>query len=309
MRNISRLALCFSALYLLAVTQSFAQTISCPAAPNNFTASITPSVTFNPTTSLYTFQYTVANASASQQQISDFAIDFATPVSNVASPSGWTNTLFADRNTVHWKATAAAPLPPGVADVGQVPPGIAQIQPGTSLAGFSFQSTNPPGPVNDYTLGFVDIAAADTEETAENSADNCAGTIGGFFDLAVLGTTQGPVQFVPVQIEIKPGGTPAAINPASNGNIPVAILSSSSFNAPSTVDPGTVRFGRASAAPTDSGHVEDVNNDGLPDLVFQFPTPSTGIVCGDTSETLTGKTLSGTSIRGSDSVVTVSCKK
>src|SRR5579864_3460229 len=62
-------------------------------------------------------------------------------------------------------------------------------------------------------------------------------------------------------------------------------------------------------APTDGGHIEDVNNDGLPDLVFQFPTPLTGIVCGDTSETLTGKTLSGTSIQGSDSVITVDCKK
>ncbi len=88
----------------------------------------------------------------------------------------------------------------------------------------------------------------------------------------------------------------------------MAILSSPSFDA-TRVDPTTVRFGPAGAAPTDAGHTDDVNKDGLPDLVFQFPTPATGIVCGDTFEVLTGKIVGGTPIRGSDSVVTVSCKK
>jgi len=309
MRDIIRVFLCVSSWCLLAGMPAFSQTIACPPAPTMFIASIATSVSFDASTNLYTYRYTVSSASTSQQEISDFAVDFATPTSGIASPTGWTSSVFADRNTVHWKATAAAPLAANQSDVGQVPPGLYQVTPGTSLSGFSFQNPNPPGPVNYYALGFVDVAAADTEETAENTSDNCAGTVGGFFDLAVRGTTQGPVQFIPVQIDIKPGGTPNAINPADKGVVPVAILSSGSFNAPASVDPATVRFGPAAAAPTDGGHTEDVNNDGLPDLVFQFPTPATGIVCGDTSETLTGKTLSGTSIKGSDSVVTVKCGK
>jgi hypothetical protein len=266
-------------------------------------------VNLDPTTNLYTYQYTVASASTSQQEISDFAVDFATPVSNVLSPTGWTNSTFADRNTVHWKATAAAPLPEGQTDVGQVPPGLYQVKPGTSLAGFSFQSPNPAGPVNFYALGFVDIGAADTEQDAEAVADNCPASVGGFFDLAVLGTTQGPVQFIPVQITFKPGQPPSKINPADQGVVTVTILSSSSFNAPASVDPTSVKFGPAAAAPTDGGVATDVNGDGLLDLMFHFPIPSTGIACGDTSETLTGSTLSGTSIRGSASVITVDCKK
>jgi len=308
MRNLLRIFFCFS-FCMLAGTLAVSQTISCPPAPTLFNATVVASVTFDAGANLYRYQYTVSSASTSHQEISDFAVDFATPTSNVASPTGWTNSIFADRNTVHWKATVAAPLPPDQPDVGQVPPGLYQIKAGTSQNGFSFQDPNPPGPVNYYALGFVDVATADTEETAENTSDNCPGTVGGFFDLAVRGTTQGPVQFIPVQIDIKPGGTPNAINPADKGVVPVAILSSGSFNAPASVDPATVRFGPASAAPTDAGHSEDVNNDGLPDLVFQFPTPATGIACGDTSETLTGKTLSGTSIKGSDSVVTVKCGK
>jgi len=288
---------------------AFGQAVTCPPAPNMFKASVLSSVSFDPNTNLFTYTYTISSDPTSQQEIADFAVDFAPAVSNVISPKGWTNTNFADRNTVHWKATAAAPLTADQPDTGQVPPGLFQIKPGTSLGGFSFQSPNPAGPVNYYALGFVDLATADDERTVETIVDSCPASIGGFFDLAVTATTQGPVQFIPVQIDIKPGGTPNAINPADQGVVPVAILSTSSFNAPSSVDATSVRFGPAGAAPTDGGHIEDVNNDGLPDLVFQFPTPLTGIVCGDTSETLTGKTLSGTSIQGSDSVITVDCKK
>jgi hypothetical protein len=309
MRIIIRSLAYVSLVYLWAGMLAFGQTVTCPSAPNLFKAALTPSVTFDSSANLYTYQYTISSDTSSQQEISDLAIDFATPVQNVLSPLGWTNSTFADRNTVHWKATAAAPLPAGQEDVGQVPPGLYQVKPGTSVGGFSFQSPLPAGPVNYYLLGFVDVAAAGTEQDAENTADSCVQSIAGFFNLAVVGTTQGPVQFIPVQIDIKPGGTPNAINPRDQGVIPVAILSSASFNAPATVDAASVRFGPGSAASNDGGHVEDVNNDGLPDFVFQFPTPATGIMCGDTSETLTGKTLSGISIRGSDSVVTVSCKK
>jgi hypothetical protein len=285
-----------------------AQTVNCPTPPNLVKVSVKATVSFDPVSSLFTYQYTVSSDATSQQEVSDIAIDFANPVSNVSSPNGWTSSTFADRNTVHWKATAAAPLAPDQVDVGQVPPGLFQIKPGTSLSGFSFQSPNQAGPVNAYALGFADLGSAASEAEAETIEDSCPQSVGGFFDLAVVVSTQGPVQFIPVQIDIKPGGTPNAINPHDQGVVPVAILSSSIFDATS-VDPASVRFGPALAAPTDGGHVQDVNNDGLPDLLFQFPTPATGIVCGDTSETLTGKTLTGTPILGSDSVVTVSCKK
>jgi hypothetical protein len=304
MRNLLRLF----AFMNLAVGLLAAQSVTCPTAPNLVSPTVIASVTQDPTTNLYTYAYTVANASTSQQEVSDLAIDFASPLSNVVSPTGWTNSMFADRNSVHWKATAAAPLPADQPDVGQSPPGLYQVKPGTSLTGFSFQSPHPAGPVNFYALGYADIGTADTELDVEPVADTCP-SVGGFFDLAVLGTTQGPVQFIPVQITFKPGQPPSKINPADQGVVTVSILSSSSFNAPASVDPASVRFGPLSAAPTDSGTVTDADGDGRLDLMFHFPIPSTGIACGDTSETLTGMTLSGTSFRGSASVVTVNCKK
>src|SRR6476469_9805892 len=199
---------CITLLFLLGCTCiAPAQTVNCPTPPNLVKVGVQANVTFDPVSKLFTFQYTVSNDATSQQEVSDVAIDFADPVSNITSPRGWTSSTFADRNTVHWKATAAAPLASGQVDVGQVPPGLFQIKPGTSLSGFSFQSPNNAGPVNTYALGFTDLGAASTEAEAETIEDTCPG-VGSFFDLAVLGSTQGPVLFVPVQIDIKPGGTP-----------------------------------------------------------------------------------------------------
>src|SRR5579864_5284065 len=89
---------------------AFGQAVTCPPAPNMFKASVLSSVSFDPNTNLFTYTYTISSDLTSQQEIADFAVDFAPVVSNVISPKGWTNTNFADRNTVHWKATAAAPL-------------------------------------------------------------------------------------------------------------------------------------------------------------------------------------------------------
>jgi Protein of unknown function (DUF3344) len=111
-----------------------------------------------------------------------------------------------------------------------------------------------------------------------------------------------------IQIDIKPGSFPNSINPRSEGRTPVAILRTDSFDA-TTVDPATVLFGRTGteAAPVDSA-LEDVDGDGDTDMILHFNTKDTGIVCGDTSASLTGETLSGQPIEGSDSIKTVGCK-
>src|SRR5260370_18338491 len=112
---------------------------------------------------------------------------------------------------------------------------------------------------------------------------------------------------VRVTIDIKPGGYPNAINPRDKGVIPVAILSAPTFDA-RTIDPTSLRFGPGQAEPANGVHIEDVNGDGLPDIVLQFPTTSSQIACSDTASFLTGKTTSGQTIVGSDSVLTVGCR-
>lgn len=112
-----------------------------------------------------------------------------------------------------------------------------------------------------------------------------------------------------VAIDIKPGGASNPINLRSRGTIPVAILSTESFDA-STVDLGTVTLAGAGVALKKNGapqaSLEDVNGDGRPDLVVHVDTAALDIEAlkGYQTGTLTleGRTYSGESIRGSDSV-------
>ena len=110
-----------------------------------------------------------------------------------------------------------------------------------------------------------------------------------------------------VAVDIKPGSFPNTINPGSQGRIPVAILSTDTFDA-TTVDPSTVLFGitGTEAAPVRAA-LEDVNGDGRVDLILQINVQDTGITCGDISASLTGKTVGGQTIQGSDSIETVGC--
>ena len=117
----------------------------------------------------------------------------------------------------------------------------------------------------------------------------------------------GKCKVTTVAIDIKPGSLPNSINPKSKGVIPVAILTTGTFDA-TTVDSTTVRFGATGteAAPVHSA-LEDVDGDGDTDLILHFNTQDAGIQCGDTSASLTGETFSGQAIQGADSVNTVGC--
>jgi GH25 family lysozyme M1 (1,4-beta-N-acetylmuramidase) len=128
--------------------------------------------------------------------------------------------------------------------------------------------------------------------------DRFNGSIGDLYALAGL--------FQIVRIDIKPGDDVPSINPNSHGKIPVAILSDASFNAPMDTDTATLTFGR-----TGNEHslafcsVEDVNGDGLPDLICHFSTQATAFQSGDTVGVLKGRTLAGIPLRGTDAIVVV----
>jgi hypothetical protein len=152
------------------------------------------------------------------------------------------------------------------------------------------------------TDGFMCFNIADQTGTVTEPADPTlahdpgVGLICGIEAVVQIGTVQ-------VAIDIRPGDFPNRINVRSRGLIAVAILTTPDFDA-TTIDPATVRFGPAGAAPFRGvGHAEDVDGDGDLDLVLHFRTQETGIAAGDTSATLTGETSLGVPIEGSDSIV------
>ena len=87
----------------------------------------------------------------------------------------------------------------------------------------------------------------------------------------------------------------------------VAILTTSDFDA-TMVDPLSVAFG-PDGAPDIKGQgiIKDIDADGDYDLIVRFRVNQTGIQCGDTSATLTGETIDGIQIMGSDSIQTEGC--
>jgi len=110
---------------------------------------------------------------------------------------------------------------------------------------------------------------------------------------------------IEVEIDIKPGGNPNSINLKSKGVIPVAILTTATFNA-RNVNAMSVKFGPEGATEAHGkGHLEDVDGDGDIDMVLHFRTQSTGITAGDSEACLIGETMAGTSILGCDSIKTV----
>ncbi len=125
-------------------------------------------------------------------------------------------------------------------------------------------------------------------------------------------------EILEVTIDIKPGSYPNSINLRSKGVIPVAILSEPDFDATS-VDPNTVELAGASVVKRGKGnkfmaHKEDVNEDGLLDLVVQVVTADSDASLLEEVEednviytyaVLTASTYDGQDIEGRDEITIV----
>jgi len=110
-----------------------------------------------------------------------------------------------------------------------------------------------------------------------------------------------------VSVDIRPGGYPNPVYLDAPGKLPVAILSSATFDA-STIDPSTVKFGRTGIEASQVSYsLSDVNGDKRKDLVCQFNIADCGFLCGDTAGLLSASTFSGCAFTGSDSVQILNC--
>jgi len=120
--------------------------------------------------------------------------------------------------------------------------------------------------------------------------------LGLLFDEIWFGSTvpAGGAETGDVIVQVEQG----AINPRSQGVIPVSVLTTDDFDA-ARIDPSTVRFGPGEAQPhRNSGKISDVDGDGRPDMVLHFSTVAANLSCGDEEATLTGRTLNGDAFEG-----------
>jgi hypothetical protein len=112
-----------------------------------------------------------------------------------------------------------------------------------------------------------------------------------------------------IEIDIMPGSVENNINLGSAGAIPVGVLSSSTFDA-TQINPDTISLNGASVKLVGKGskylsHEEDINEDGLVDLVVQVLTDEFSLEEGQTQAVLEGAIFDGTTITGNDQVTIV----
>jgi hypothetical protein len=111
-------------------------------------------------------------------------------------------------------------------------------------------------------------------------------------------------------LDVKPGSDANPVNVSSQGVIPVAILTTGTFDA-RHIDPSSVCFGdhdqparRDCTEAHRRLHVDDANGDGREDAVLHFDTDETGISQQDTKACVTGRLRNGTPFAGCDRITT-----
>ena len=185
--------------------------------------------------------------------------------------------------------------PPKVVGISSGPGGIPDLE---AIAAAT-EAFAPPGGVDCNADGTTDIAEGEPLVCGITSS-------GAGIAEAVIALVEaaGPLS---VNIDIKPGEFPNAIQPYSEGVIAVAVLTTSmaagepvDFDA-TTVDVSTVRFGLGSATAVHSA-LEDVDADGDLDFIMHFQTMSAWLPPGSTEACLGAQTYGGQSIQGCDSV-------
>jgi len=112
-----------------------------------------------------------------------------------------------------------------------------------------------------------------------------------------------------VDIDIKPGSMENPVNPGENGQLPVSILGSSSFDVTqidaSSIQLGSVALSTRGKAEKLAYSFEDVNGDGFMDMMTFFGVPDLALTSSETELTMTAVLSDGTSISGSDTITIV----
>jgi hypothetical protein len=180
--------------------------------------------------------------------------------------------------------------------------------------GSLLHTLDDPNPQENATFGFAVAGAGDVN--SDGLADLLIGAPGQ--NVGGNGAQGQAFVFVSLRvysIDIQPGSDPNIINLGHTQRIRVVLFSADGFNAPVAVDEASLTFGRTGDEDSllrEHGvpdcRTQDVNADGLPDLVCTFKTQRAGFVCGDTVGILKGTTLDGILITGQDLVVIEPCR-
>ena len=159
----------------------------------------------------------------------------------------------------------------------------------------------------DDTIQYVPNITSVGEDTfeyrltdANGDSDVATVTVGVFF---VRGE-------VPIDIMPTDDGNNLNLRAGPGAGVSVAILSVGEFfEAPNLIDPLSLKFGPRQGNIFGSPQVRDVDGDGDEDLIVKFLIQQSGIACGDTQASLSGRTFDSQSISGADTINTFNCPR
>jgi hypothetical protein len=159
----------FFITWALVIFASLSHAIAGVELPNNVSANVIGTTSFDNVTGLYTYRYSIANDGQSPKPVHEIHIPLrGASILNIVAPIGWEGSVNKSQKMIGWCACAEDGFvpPPGYVNDGRGILSRFAVMPGSTLAGFSFQSPYPPSPGVFYAGAWVPVPVEGVDFTA-----------------------------------------------------------------------------------------------------------------------------------------------